>query len=305
MIFINPNSLKIKRSKRMHLEKIIDLLYVRIDNLKDLYSKRLFENFIMDELEQILIGDPSEIIGLSERLNSQIGRNFSLKNDIIYVFNYDWFIDKPVNRYSGYDLARMLDISTCTYCNRNYTNTVISKNGDKIIRPQFDHYFDKKRHPLLALSFFNLIPSCSICNTSVKHGKEFTLTSHIHPYIDNVLEAFEFSYSYKNDPFYRNGLKVEVNVHSDRFLKNFLTDLEIEEVYNSHTDILYDLIYTKQAYSDRYLTILENNILKGFKLSRKEIYRLVFGVYMEKENFEKRPFSKFKKDILTELGIIS
>ncbi|WP_152971471.1 hypothetical protein [Lacinutrix algicola] len=228
-----------------------------------------------------------------------------MKKDVGYVFSYDWFIDKTIKRYSGYDLAKMLDMPTCTYCNRNYTTTVISKNKKKIIRPQFDHYFDKKRHPLLSLSFFNLIPSCSTCNSNIKHGKEFSLNSHIHPYIDNVVDGFEFSYSYKSDPYYKNGLKVDVNVHSDRFLKNFLTDLEIEEVYNSHTDILYDLLYTKQAYSDRYLTILEDNILKGFHLSRKDIYRLVFGVYMENKNFEKRPFSKFKKDILSELGIIS
>jgi hypothetical protein len=304
MLFLNPKSLKIKSAKKMHLDSLIDLVYKRIDKLENLYTIRLFDSFIIDDLELILTGDPNKILSLSKRLNSQIGTNAILIKGINNVFNYDWFIDKCKNRYSGYDLANLLDTPTCTYCNRNYTTTVISKQGKKIIRPQFDHYFDKKRHPLLALSFFNLIPSCSTCNSNIKHGKEFTLDTHIHPYIDDVLDGFDFSYSYKSDPFYKKGLKIDINIQSDIFLKNFLQDLEIEEVYNSHSDILFDLIKTKQAYSDRYLSILENNILKGFKLSKKEIYSLVFGVHLEKENFEKRPFSKFKKDIITKLNII-
>jgi len=154
------------------------------------------------------------------------------------------------------------------------------------------------------LSFFNLIPSCSICNTSVKHKKEFKLNTHPHPYVDDILDEFEFNFSFINDPYYKSGLKVTVDVESDWYTKNYLNDLAIEEVYSAHTDVLYDLLLTKQAYSDRYLSILEKTVLKGFKISREEIYRLVYGVHLDKKDFQKRPFSKFKKDILTELNII-
>ncbi|AEH01973.1 hypothetical protein [Lacinutrix sp. 5H-3-7-4] len=304
MIFLNANSISVIKAKRYHKDMMLDLLYERIDDIENLLLKQIFDNVINNYLERIIIGEPKELIQFSESILSIIGKNETLLKDLKKVFNYKWFISKTVNRYSGYDLASRLDISTCTYCNRNYTNTVITRQGKKIIRPQFDHYFDKDSHPILALSFFNLIPSCSICNTSVKHKKEFKLNTHPHPYFDDILGEFEFNFSFTNDPYYKNGLKVSVDVENDWFAKNYLNDLAIEEVYSAHTDILYDLLLTKQAYSDRYLSILEDTVLKDFNLSRNEIYRLVYGVYLSEKDFQKRPFSKFKKDILTELDII-
>ena len=59
----------------------------------------------------------------------------------------------------------------------------------------------------------------------------------------------------------------------------------------------------KDIYSDKYLEILYNQILNR-KVDREEIYRLAFGTYVDEANFDRRPLSKMKKDILTELGII-
>ncbi len=40
---------------------------------------------------------------------------------------------------------------------------------------------------------------------------------------------------------------------------------------------------------------------KNLKISKEEIYRMVFGIEIEEENYHRRPFSKFKKDIIDEL----
>src|SRR5690606_8585300 len=241
---------------------------------------------------------------LSSRLNIEMANNAVLKGYTIKVFNYDWFIDKVDSRYCGYDLAENLDITTCTYCNRNFTNTIITKKGEKITRPQFDHFFDQKRHPFLSLSFYNLIPSCSICNSNVKHGIPFNPSTHAHPYLDKSMDEFKFTYDYSEDPYHKNGLRIGVEVEKDRLVYNLLKDLKIEEVYSSHTDLLFDMLKIKQAYSAKYLSILESQILDGIKVSYSEIYRLAFGVFYEEKDFDKRPFSKFKKDILKELNII-
>jgi hypothetical protein len=304
MIYLNPKSSSIKRAKINHYNGLIDLIFKRIDKIDNIQSEVIFDLCINDYLEKILVGSPSELLQINNRIEKISRNNNELTKDIKAVFNYDWFIDKRVKRYSGYDLANSLNINTCIYCNRNYTNTVITRKGKKIVRPQFDHYFDKSTYPLLALSFFNLIPSCSLCNSSVKNTKRFDLTSHTHPYIDDIYDEFRFTYSYNSDPYYVNGLEIKVEVYRDRFVKNYLLDLAIEEVYNSHSDIVYDLIKTKQSYSERYLAILESSVLDGVRLTKEEIYRLVYGVHMDKTNYSKRPFSKFKKDILTELNII-
>ena len=64
-----------------------------------------------------------------------------------------------------------------------------------------------------------------------------------------------------------------------------------------------DLIKIRQAYSDKYIEILKRS-LKGLPLSKEDIYRLAFGVHYEEDKFDRRPLSKLKKDILTELGIV-
>lgn len=39
---------------------------------------------------------------------------------------------------------------------------------------QFNHFYDKGTYPYLALSFYNLIPSCSTCNSSKVKGNANT-----------------------------------------------------------------------------------------------------------------------------------
>ncbi|MCA0960210.1 hypothetical protein LCL86_14220 [Muricauda ruestringensis] len=304
MIYINPNSHKIRKAKFRHREGLVELLYKRIDKINNNFVSDWFTYYVNDYLEELICGQVKDAFKISSRLNAEIANNILLKENAVKIFNYDWFIDKVEKRYCGYDLAKNLEINTCTYCNRNYTNTIITKRGEKITRPQFDHFFDKKRHPFLALSFYNLIPSCSICNSNIKHGIPFHLSTHAHPYLDKSIEEFKFTYDYSKDPYHKNGLRIGTVVEKDWFVYNLLNDLKIEEVYSSHTDLLFDLLKLKQAYSAKYLSILESEVLTGIKVSNSELYRLAFGVFYDEKDFDKRPFSKFKKDILKELNII-
>lgn len=62
---------------------------------------------------------------------------------------------------TAYWLQRQLEVKVCPYCNRMYTTTLF---GEDKIRPDFDHFYPKSKYPYLAVSLFNLIPSCSMCN---------------------------------------------------------------------------------------------------------------------------------------------
>lgn len=79
----------------------------------------------------------------------------------------------------AYWLQEQLDVRICPFCNRIYTTTL----SDGGIRPAFDHFYPKSVYPYLAVSLFNLIPICDICNKS-KSNKIVPL---IYPYD----EAFE------------------------------------------------------------------------------------------------------------------
>lgn len=56
-------------------------------------------------------------------------------------------------------------------------------------------------------------------------------------------------------------------------------------------------------YSDNYLNTLFNATFK-VTVSKPEVYRMIFGVEYDNVNHHKRPFSKFKRDILEKLGVV-
>lgn len=78
------------------------------------------------------------------------------------IFKYEQLnIVKNVQEPLAYWLQSQLGVEVCPYCNRIYTTTLY---GKKRIRPDFDHFYPHSRYPYLAVSLFNLIPSCNICN---------------------------------------------------------------------------------------------------------------------------------------------
>ena len=267
----------------------------KIYQLNLLFLRKTIDNFRFKDWEAY-----NDINKINQPEEKRRLRNIfsDVYTEIRKIFNYKNFTTKKKKEYDAYDLAKNLDIPTCPYCNRTYTKTVITKNREKIIRPEFDHWFPKNQYPLLSLSFYNLIPSCHICNSNVKGETEFKLDSHFHPYNSVSNLKARFSYNYKSYDDY----KIKINTE-DKFSRNSVEAFQLENIYQAHEDEVKDLIKIRQAYSDKYIEIL-NDSLKGVNLSKEEVYRLAFGVHYEDDKFDRRPLSKLKKDILTELGII-
>ncbi len=309
MLFINPNNAKLVGARKTFQNEMQNFVFKRIDEISKikgvntLMISHFFQNNILDKIDNILIGDPHTLILINDEIKPFISLSPEIEKGIKYVFNYALFIKKSKKRYDAYNLADALDIRACPYCNRNYTNTVITKKkGKKIIRPQFDHYFDKVTSPLLAISFYNLIPSCSLCNSTIKGTFKMDIEKYLHPYIDNSIHDIRFTYKFK--PKSLTGYKVVLDCPKGSKSRRSMKAFKIEKIYNSHLTELQELLKTKEYFSDRYLTILEKNLLKNVVTSKKELYRVVFGVEYDSEDFINRPFSKFKNDILKELGII-
>ena len=267
----------------------------KIYQLNLLFLRKTIDNFRFKDWEAY-----NDINKINQPEEKRRLRNIfsDVYTEIRKIFNYKNFTTKKKKEYDAYDLAKNLDIPTCPYCNRTYTKTVITKNREKIIRPEFDHWFPKNQYSLLALSFYNLIPSCHICNSNVKGKTELKLDSHFHPYNSVSNLKATFSYNYKSYDDY----KIKINTE-DKFSRNSVEAFQLENIYQAHEDEVKDLIKIRQAYSDKYIEIL-NDSLKGVNLSKEEVYRLAFGVHYEDDKFDRRPLSKLKKDILTELGII-
>lgn len=256
-----------------------------------------------DIIKQILTQEPLVLLGIHNVAPCELKN----KNIIEKIFDYDRFISQ--SQSTSYEISKKIGINTCTYCNRSYTLTIVEtdkktgkeNNSTRISRPQFDHYFSQKDFPLLALSIYNLIPSCNICNSTIKGSKELSLKNHLHPYIeeDNRNGNFKFSYDFDG---VLSKFSVKINCEEKSKIKATLDFFKIKEIYNAHSNFelkdLYDLRY---KYSKNYLDILCNKTFEGLNLSQEEAYRMIFGIEINEDSYHKRPFSKFKHDIIEEL----
>lgn len=264
-----------------------------------------FVQLLNDSILQFLITHPP---GRLPHLCQVLQQMYMNKGYTVQEFNreakslfvksgYEGFFYKNLN----YKLANWLDIHTCTYCNRQYIFVFRRQDGSKGMVPQFDHWFPKNTYPILALSFYNLIPSCSTCNSAIKSTSVLNLADHLHPYIDKkISSSFRFSYLAKSPSQY------EIICQNLDYIgnkgKNTTDALDTKLLYRGHSNKeLKDLINLRYKYSDNYLKILLESTFNNLNISNQEKFRLIFGVEIDEDKYHKRPLSKFKKDIISEL----
>ncbi|WP_060825569.1 hypothetical protein [Sulfurospirillum cavolei] len=246
-------------------------------------------------LEEVITAKPEKLHEIAMTYKGDTTFNFMINL-------YNNFCDKK-KEYDAYDLAQSLNVTVCPYCNRNYTFTVRSKNGST--RPQFDHFYDKATYPILALSFYNLIPSCPTCNSSIKGRKRFSLTTHIHPYVEGFDDKARFALHVKDSSFYydEKGFDLELSSNDAKAKKN-IKDFALEEIYKNHKDIVLELIQKSIMYNESYIEELMKNYEGTLFKNEEDLLRLIFGGYIADEDLGKRPLSKLTKDILEQLEIV-
>lgn len=230
------------------------------------------------------------------------------------IFDYEsWFSGlDPTDTWGPYQLAMALNIRTCAYCNRHYTFSLTDVLGKKMGRPDFDHFIPKSTDPLLALSFFNLVPSCKECNgPSIKSNKPVSYFSHLNPYEDNSLNGLmRFSYhprTYEASIGDDDDLEIYLKYSGDATNTALKSKIEgniglfcLADIYMHHSDTVQEIIKLRHMSSDRHIEILQSTY-DGFNLSREEAYRLAYGNHYLEEEFHKRPLSKLTKDIAIEM----
>lgn len=291
-----------------------------------------------EQFRQFLVAKPQELLFLHEELFKRIISPFDQKEWELYIqekeiethnldkkqaerrkafdkvqneiqavnlfFNYDAHVSG--NKILSYFLSEKMGTNTCTYCNRAYTLTVYEQSNagefEGLIRPEFDHWLPQSLYPDLTLSYFNLIPSCKLCNSSLKHKKKMDLDNYIHPYIDDEA-GFNFRYIPLSDGHYAVNTVIESTDATMRSkIKNTLRLFHTQEVYNAHVPFeLQDIMDLANANSQDYIEPLIHNTIRDLGVTVRDAYRMIFGIEFEKDLFLNRPFSKFKMDILKQL----
>lgn len=302
-----------------HFSLIKDTLMTRIDNvlkngmIKDKIRIRA-NGRLRTYLQSLLLGDnlkilitapPDSFQGIisslkhlyPEFLNSNTESSILLYN--IFVSNcYD-----DSKKFSKYDFIVGINIDTCPYCNRNY---IYYLSKDKKVKPQIDHFYPKTKYPILAMSFYNLIPSCQTCNgLEVKGEKDPIRFGLKNPYL---FENEDMQFTFKpitsgilGSLLDRNSVKVEFQ----KQIPGHLDVFKLKDLYELHSDHVVELVIkSKIKYSETYRNYLKKYRDNGLMFSENEIDRMILGTYTNVEEIHKRPFSKLYQDIGLELGLI-
>ena len=263
-------------------------------------QRRVAVRLLLDvfSLEANLIGRKAEVNRLKTvceqlKINSPVVFD-QIKNICVRI--YEDFTLK-----NAYAFLSKLNIRTCPYCNRHYTFTIEKdQKGDFCSRGEFDHFLDKSDYPLLAVSFYNLVPSCHECN----HGKGVKDVK-VNPYEAGFSSRFQLQ-----DP--RSGKKLNANEMlglktigdfnigfenpSAEEQKNIET-LGLIQLYNEHRDYALEMIekYTAYDYATQRGLV---DAFQGLFHSQSQIDDFIWGQYMHTAANQNRPLSKLTADIL-------
>lgn len=222
------------------------------------------------------------------------------------IFNYDKFTNINNESWNAYKLLEKLNVNTCPYCNRSYTNTFYDYSG--MCRADIDHFFPKSKYPFLGVSLYNLIPSCHTCNSSFKGDTDTFFIKHIYPYENDFGESAKFKTNMREDNPLDYILADSMNFDiildiKDEIKKNEIQNsnnmFKIESLYNCHKEIVHEMIKKMYIYNSEKIDELLNQYPQLFK-TKKEILGILFSSYFEAEDYSKRPLLKFEKDIFEE-----
>lgn len=210
------------------------------------------------------------------------------------------------------NLIEAIGIDVCPYCNRMFIYSSKSLRKVKVAQAELDHFYSKELFPYLAISKYNLVPSCHCCNG---HGAKFTTDAYnegmVNPYeISNADDYIDFRLRLKNVGV----TSLDTLAESLSFkliakkpeMKSNINVLNLADLYQYHADYAAELYFksfvkTHRLYRSSIKGILRRN---GIYLTDDEIKRIIVGNYIKESDYGKRPLAKMMHDVSAELGLI-
>lgn len=271
---------------------------------EEYYNRYLKHKLLNYSLEDILCGDYEKLI----EIKNSIGTKYKSKSNIMkQFFNYDKksssfkaktsFFQEIISKF----FEQNIEVHTCYYCNIDFINRFKKqnelKNGFTL-----DHVLEKADYPYLALSLYNLVPSCYVCNSKVKDSKipfdNFSPTN----------KNFDFDEKVKFKSFLLN-LNLQIEKEQDFYIKlienysnkfdQYIESLNLNNRYDYHKYKVLEMIQKRKEYPDSRIKEISDLTNK----TQGEIKQDLFGIYIS-ESLHKRPLSKLIKDISEDLGMI-
>ncbi len=286
-----------------------------VDQRIDLVKSGLGKTDLRLRIEDLISSIP---INLKKKQDDFVVYSKLAKPDEVfkYLFSYDDFYSDIIS-----PIAKELGVVVCPYCNRSYITHVKGAGKKRIIGPTFDHFFHQAENPLLTLSFYNLIPSCSLCNSNLKNQKKFELEFNLHPYFYEMGNdaCFDFEIkllgtSKKKEVVFCPKIRIKVKLGTDKYKRLVKTPgnkdsgsldvFKLGDIYASHYDTVEEVHTKFDVNSPHYVKSIADQ-LKIMGVGEDEFYRFHFGNYFKEDDFHKRPLAKLTKDIYNKMKAIA
>jgi hypothetical protein len=200
----------------------------------------------------------------------------------------------------GY-IVSALRIRTCPYCNRGF----IGVTKGELLGVQLDHFYNRHKFPLFAVSLYNLVPCCGECNNI----KRDNVTEIISPYEDDAdfENAVHFTYEIpKSAAAGPNGAKRQLDIVVDpdadekQRYENNIEMFRLKDAY-AFQELEAERFYEKMiAYPESRLQEIakhfNDNSDKSVTVSNLE--EALFREYFtEPSDYTQKPMAKFYRDL--------
>lgn len=257
-------------------------------------------------LKKIITASPIQLRGFI-RLIKRYYPHAENKTSVLYNCLYNIFVSHGYNKrinLNKYEFIKNIGLESCPYCNRSYIYTL---GRNRMIKPEIDHFYPKDIYPLLAISYFNLIPSCPTCNGLGAKSNKDTYADYPlkNPYeIEPHDFIFDFDLNSMNilNPI-TNIDKESINIFFDTHITAHNDVFGLDLLYAENRDIVLELyMKIKHEYVSGHIRHLRN--YEGIEFSDEEIYRFITCGYLNNKDLHKRPMSKLIKDISIKLNLV-
>ncbi|MHA4987315.1 hypothetical protein [Cetobacterium somerae] len=277
-------------------------------------------------LENELLMLEKELIKLSKKKEEK--RDYKSKYSPQKLFSYEKLDAGLGDKWGRHKILFLMGINVCPYCQRNYISSYEDKVENEEINKttaDLDHFIPKSVVPFLALSLYNFIPSCQICNSRMKLDEPtIDLSNFENIVINPLIESFDdygvkFKLENKSTAKLLDTKKKSLeefkviieNKSDDQKIQNTIDMFKLDKIYeNNHSDYIIDMFESIRNRPDSYLSsiveiFMDKKYFDDEKL-KKEMLDNLKEIVLEPYKFKVKngePLGKLTKDILEEFGI--
>ncbi|MDR2278360.1 MAG: hypothetical protein LBE23_10910 [Vagococcus sp.] len=256
--------------------------------------------FIKEIYPKLNLNDIDNLVLLQEKIKKRGERT---SYELIYhriSETYETFSSQYKSKeWSAKVFTEQINTIVCPYCNMNFIHTYYNERTEEgkpkgTVRPEIDHFYPKSKYPLLAMSIYNLIPSCHQCNSSIKGNFVMNHKEYLHPYLDDMDEIVLFNRkimigkdSYKTCIGLNDKFTIEANpkirndmnfTRAQETLKFFhIIELLEEKKHVIQREVRKEIIYN-ESYRNELKNILNHEISKeDVKITSYDIEKEILG----------------------------